>query len=166
MLATPMIVIPTANASELDDPTIFAIFDEVNTVDIWTARLAARKGHSDEVRALGRQVASDHEAVQQMARDLAKKLGVVPAPPANDEMAQDHAKTVAMLQAKSGRAFDRAYLQHESKFHASAIETVKNTLLPALKNEKFKALILKVAPGFESHLAMTTALAKKLGYSK
>ena len=157
--------IPHVHASKLDDATIFAIFDQVNTVDIWTARLAAQKGHSSKVRELGRKVASDHEAVQQMARDLAKKLGIVPTPPHNDNTANDLAQTITMLQNKSGTEFDKAYLLHESKFHANAIDTVKSTLLPALKNEEFKELILTVAPGFEHHLHMTTSLAKELGYS-
>jgi len=158
--------IPNIHASQLDDATIFAIFDEVNTVDIWTARLAAQKGHSKKVRELGRKVASDHEAVQQMTRDLAKKLGIVPTPPPNDNTANDLAQTITMLQSKSGTEFDKAYLLHESKFHANAISAVKNTLLPALKNDEFKELILTVAPGFEHHLHMTTSLAKELGYNK
>ncbi|NOY63292.1 MAG: DUF4142 domain-containing protein [Gammaproteobacteria bacterium] len=168
LLMTAMLILcaPVVAANSLDDSTIFAIFDEVNTVDIWTARLAAQKGHSEEVRALGRQVASDHEAVQQMARELVSKLGIVPTPPVNDKAAQEHAKTIAMLQNRSGSDFDRAYLLHEVKFHAGAIDAVKTVLLPALKNEAFRALILKVAPGFESHLAMTKALAKKMGYSQ
>lgn len=166
MAAVLMMTLPAANAGNLDDPTIFAIFDEVNTADIWTARLAATKGHSDEVRALGRKVAGDHEAVQRMARDLARKLDVVPTPPNNDATAQNHAETVALLQAKSGADFDRAYLLHETEFHANAIEAVKNTLLPAIKNEEFRALVLKVAPGFEGHLKMTKELTQKLGYGK
>lgn len=75
----------------MDDATLFAIFDEVNTMDIWTARLAAKKGHSKEVRELGKTVATDHEGVQQMTRDIAKKSQIVPTPPDNDKNAHDHA---------------------------------------------------------------------------
>ena len=62
--------------TKLDDATIFAIFDQANVVDIWTGRLGLKQGHTEEVRALARMVATDHEAVQQLGRDLAKKLGV------------------------------------------------------------------------------------------
>jgi len=148
----------------LDDATVIAIFDEVNTMDIWTARLAAQKGSTEEIRALGRKVAADHEAVQSMARALADKLGIVPTPPASDKSALQLSTTIAMLSSKSGKNFDRAYLLHEAEFHANAINAVKTVLLPALKNEEFKALIQKVAPGFGGHLKATREMAIKLGY--
>src|SRR6185369_5419209 len=74
----------TVAAGTLDDATILAVFDQANAVDIFTGRLGAKQGSSEEVRALGRMVATDHVAVQQMGRDLARKLQVMPTPPDND----------------------------------------------------------------------------------
>ena len=153
-----------AVANTLDDATIFAIFDEVNAADIWTARLGAKKCQAPEVCELARSVASDHEQVQQMMRDLARKLAITPMPPDIDSNAQDHAKAITLLQAKSGAEFDRAYLLHEIEFHTAAINAVKQTLLPKIHNEEFKALVQKVLPGFEHHLAETAEIAHKLGY--
>ncbi|MBI3478464.1 MAG: DUF4142 domain-containing protein [Acidobacteria bacterium] len=158
----PAAAMPAAHA--LDDAEIFAIFDEVNAADIWAARLGAKKGHSAEVRELARSVVSDHEQAQQMMRDLARKLGVTPIPPDNDNTAQDHAQTIALLQEKSGADFDRAYLQHEVEFHSAAVKAVKETLLPAIRNQEFRTLVQGVLPGFEHHLAETTETARKLGY--
>jgi len=149
--------------SKLDDATIFAIFDEANAVDIWIGRLGAKYGHSDDVRMLGKMVATEHEAVQQMGRDIAKKLGIVPTPPANDQSAKNLAETVSMLQSKSGREFDTVYLRHEVKFHQSVIDAIKKTLLPAISDAEFRALVEKLIPGFEHHLAETKAMADKLG---
>jgi len=148
----------------LDDAQIFAIFDEVNAADIWTARLGAKKGHSAEVRELARSVASDHEQVQQMMRDLARKLGITPVPPEHDSTSQDHAQTITLLQDKSGVDFDRAYLLHEIEFHNAAVNAVKQTLLPTIRNQEFRTLVQTVLPGFEHHLAETTETARKLGY--
>lgn len=148
--------------AKLDDATIFAIFDETNTADVWAGRIAVRQAHTEDVRELGKMVARDHEAVQQMWRDLAKKLGIIPAPPQNDATAEKLAKTVALLQSKSGVEFDKIYLQHEIVFHQSVIDAIKGTLLPAIKNEKFRALVRQALPGFEQHLAETRAVAEKL----
>ncbi len=150
-------------ATTLDDATLFAIFDQANGADIWTGRLGVKYGHSAEVRELGKMVATDHVAVQQMGRDLAKKLGIIPVPPDNDTSAEKLAETVEMLQSKSGVEFDRAYLHHEILFHQSVINAINTTLLPAVKNDEFKKLIKKVLPGFEHHLAATKAVAEKLG---
>ena len=154
----------SAAAHTLDDATIFAIFDEVNAADIWTAHLGAKKCHAPEVCELARSVASDHEQVQQMMRDLARKLAITPMPPDIDSNAQDHAKAIMLLQAKSGAEFDRAYLLHEIEFHTAAINAVRQSLLPKIQNEEFKALVQKVLPGFEHHLAETTEIAHQLGY--
>ena len=137
-------------AEKLDDATIFAIFEQANATDIWVGRLGLKHGHSQEVRALAEMVVADHEAVQQMGRDLAKKLGVVPIPPDNDSSASDQARVVALLQSKSGAAFDTAYLQHEIVFHQSVINAVRDTLLPAIQNDEFKALVEKELPGLST----------------
>jgi putative membrane protein len=155
---------PDSSAHKSDDATIFAIFDEVNSADIATARLGLKKAQSPKVRALARMVASDHEQVQQMARDLARKLSVVPAPPDNDKSPDELARTLAGLQEKSGTDFDRSYLLHEIEFHRSAIEAVKTKLLPAIQNEEFKTLVRNVLPGLEHHLAETEEVARSLDY--
>ena len=150
-------------ATKLDDATIFAIFDETNTTDVWAGRIAVKKAHSEDVRELGKMVATDHEGVQQAWRDLAKKLGIIPAPPESDTRAEKLAKMVALLQSKSGAEFDKVYLQHEMEFHQSVIDAIKGTLLPAINNEQFRALVTEALPAFEMHLAHTKMVAKKLG---
>ncbi len=156
----------SVQAAALDDATIFAIFDEANTTDVWIGRIAVKQAHSEAVRALGKMVVTDHEAVQQSWRGLAKKLGIIPTPPSADSSAANLAKTVTLLQSKSGAAFDKVYLQHEIAFHQSVIDAVKNSLLPAIKNEEFKELVIQALPAFEHHLAETKAVAKKLGIEK
>ena len=149
--------------SELDDPTIAAIFDAANTADIETGRLAAERGQSKEVREFGAMLARDHQQVRQLGRDLAAKLGVTPTPPKDDAGAKAHAQAMASLRAKSGAEFDRAFLQHEAAFHKSVIDAVQSTLLPAVKNEELKALVVKVAPAFQAHMLAAQNLEKQLG---
>jgi putative membrane protein len=147
----------------LDDRQILAVFDEVNTANIWAARLALSRAHSPEVRELAQMVIADHKAVQQMARDLARKLHIVAIPPSGDANAAALAQTVAMLQSSSGADFDRAYVEHELQFHRSAIDAVKQTLLPAARSAELKGLLTKVLPGFTHHLAETQKAAGVLG---
>lgn len=161
--AVAIITTPTRAAAALDDATILAIFDQANGADVLTGRLGAKYGASEDVRALGRMVASDHMAVQQMGRDLAIKLKIVPTPPDGDTSAMEHAKTIALLQSKKGADFDKAYLQYEVAFHQSVVDAIKTTLLPAVKNDELRNLFKTVLPGFEQHLAATRAAAKKLG---
>jgi len=141
-------------APALDDATIVAIFDNANTVDIETGKLAAKRGHSNAVRQFGTMLARDHEMVRQQGRDLAKKLGVTPTPPPGDQSAQDQAAVIRRLSGLHGAEFDRAFLQREVQFHKDVIAAIETTLLPAIKNEELRALVVKVAPAFQAHLAM------------
>jgi putative membrane protein len=160
----PMTV-ASAQSAKLDDPTIIAIFDAANTWDIETGALAAKKGTTKEVRDFGAMLERDHNVVRQQGRDLAAKLGVHPTPPKDFAMAKDHAAAVAKLEATSGKAFDRAFLQHEVAFHKAVLDAVKSTLLPALQNPEARALVTKVAPAFEAHMLAAQNLLDKQGTS-
>ena len=151
-----------APAPALDDPTIVAIFDNANSFDIETGKVAAKRGQSNEVRQFGAMLARDHDMVRQQGRDLAKKLGVTPIPPAGDQTARYQAATLHRLGSLRGAEFDRAFLEHEVAFHKDVIAAIKSTLLPAIKNEELKALVVKVTPSFQAHLVMAENLGKRL----
>ena len=151
----------TAKSAALDDATIVAIFDAANTWDIETGALAAKKGTTQDVRDFGKMLERDHKMVRQQGRDLAKKLSVTPTPPKDFAMAKDHEAALAKLQSASGKAFDRAFLEHEVAFHKAVIEAVTSTLLPALHNQEVKELVTKVAPAFQAHMVGAQNLLDK-----
>jgi putative membrane protein len=161
LLAAELFASPRTT-SQLDDPTIVAIFDAANTADIETGTLAAERGHSKEVRDFGAMLVRDHVQVRQLGRDLAQKLRVTPTPPAEDPAAAAHAQAMASLRSKTGAEFDRAFLQHEAAFHKSVIEAVQTTLLPAIKNDELRALVEKVAPAFQAHMLAAQNLERQL----
>lgn len=150
-------------SSSLDDPTIVAIFDAANTFDIETGQLALKQSHTQAVRDLATQFMHDHTAVRQQGRDLAKKLGVKPTPPAALALADDHKKAVADLKTKSGAEFDKAYIDHEVAYHQAVLDAINQTLLPAIQNAELKAFVEKVGPAFLGHLEAAKQLQKKLG---
>ena len=152
---------PAGPDAKLDDPTIIAIFDAANTWDIETGAIAEKKGTTKEVREFGAMLVHDHTVVRQQGRDLAKKLGVHPTPPKDFAMAKDHEAALKALHAANGKAFDRAFLEHEVAFHKAVIDAVTTTLLPALQNAEARALVTKVAPAFQAHQAAAQNLLDK-----
>lgn len=149
----------------LDDPTIVAIFDAANTFDIETSGLALARSHTKAVRDLATQFVNDHTAVRQQGRDLAKKLGVTPTPPAKLDLIDAHKKAMADLRTKSGAEFDKAYAETEVAYHQAVIDAIDQTLLPAIQNPELKALVEKVAPAFQAHLLAAKQLQKTVGSS-
>ena len=150
------------SAPALDDATIVAIFDAANSADIETGELAAERGSTKAVRDFGAMLARDHRAVRQQGRDLAQRLGVAPTPPANDPSARAHAEAMATLRSKQGAEFDRAFLEHEVEFHQNLIDAIQGTLLPAIRNQELRDLVVKVAPAFQAHRDMAANLRQKV----
>ena len=156
--------IPVKN-SELTDSSIVAIYNQVNGFDIEIGKLAHEKGHSPQVRELGKMVMNDHQAVKQSTVDVAIAQGVRPVLPIERAKAiTEHKITYDQLSELSGEKFDKAYLLHEIDFHTNAINAVETTLIPGTKNPKLKNLMEEILPGFKHHLAETKRIAVKLGY--
>ena len=160
-------VIPEMSSSEptpaLNDPTIVAIFDAANTADMEAGQLAAERGTTKEVRDFGAMLVHDHRMVRQQGRDLAAQLGVTPTPPADDASAMAHADAMSTLRSKTGVEFDKAFLNHEVRFHEDVINTVRRTLLPAIQSGELEAFVVQVVPAFDAHRIAAANLREKLG---
>jgi putative membrane protein len=168
LVATALVVSAAASASAqakpaaLDDATIVAIFDAANTWDMETGALAVKKGSTQAVRDFGKQLTGDHTTVRQQGRDLAAHLHVTPTPPKDFAMAADHQAAVKKLSGLDGKAFDRAFLEHEVAFHKAVLDAVTTTLLPALKNEDVRKLVTTVAPAFNAHMVAAQNLLDRM----
>jgi len=68
------------------------------------------------------------------------------------------------LNSTSGKAFDRAYLEHEVSYHKAVIDAIKGTLLPATQNAELRDLQVKVAPAFEAHMLAAQRLLDGMGH--
>ena len=146
----------------LDDATIVAIFDATNTADIETGKLGAERATGKDVKNFGAMLGTVHTAVRQQGRDLAKKLGVTPTPPKDDQGAKDHAAAMAKLRAVNSVAFDRAFLEHEQAYHAAVIAALNGTLVPGIQNAELKKFVVSLLPAFEAHRQAAENLLKQL----
>lgn len=150
-------------AAALDDATIVAIFDAANTWDIETSQVALKKSRNKDIRGFAQMMVHDHRAVRQIGRDLAKKLKVTPTPPGKDfALYQDHVAIMKQLRRLKGKAFDKAYIDHEASYHQAVIDAVTNTLLPATQNAELKNLETTVAPNFVAHLQAAKSVQEKV----
>jgi Predicted outer membrane protein len=103
-----------APAPALTDANIVYILDKANMLDSAGGAIAATKGTSADVRTFGKDMMRDHHALRKQGADLAKKLGVTPAAPANDDSQAQYDKTMALYNgAAKGKDFDKAYIDNE-----------------------------------------------------
>src|SRR5690606_8468692 len=103
----------------------------------------------------------DHSATITAASKLATKLKVTPKDNAVSKSLVDQANsTKKSLNAKSGKAFNKAYIDNEVAYHTAVISAVETILIPQTQNAELKALLESAVPIFKAHLDHAIMLQK------
>ena len=146
------------------DPQIAQIVVTANQVDIDAGKLAEKQAKSKDVRAFGKQMVTDHTAVNKSATELVTKLKVKPEPSdTSKSLKKGGDENMAKLKKLKGAEFDKAYVDNEVTYHQAVIDAVDKTLIPSAKNAELKALLEKVRPALVQHLEHAKHLQSQLG---
>lgn len=146
-----------------NDSQIAAIVVTANQVDIDAGKLAKSRSKSKQVREFAQLMITDHTGVNKAATDLVTRLGVTPEPSDTSRSLQKGGDdNRANLKTLNGAAFDKAYVDHEVLYHQAVIGAMDGTLIPSAQNPELKALLVKVRPAFEAHLAHAKELQAAL----
>jgi len=136
------------------DPQIAAIVVTANQVDVDAGKLAESQSKNQEVKSFARQMVTDHTGVNKSATALVTRLNVTPEDNATSASLQSGGEAnIEHLKTLKGAAFDRAYIDNEVTYHQNVLDAIDHTLIPSAKNAELKALLVKVRPAFEAHLA-------------
>ena len=164
VLAGLLIAPAFAFAQAPNDAQIAHIVVTANQVDIDAGKLAQKQAKSAEVKAFGKQMVTDHTAVNKQATDLAKKLGVKPEDnPTSQSLKSGGDAHVKKLKTLKGADFDKAYVDQEVTYHQAVLDAIDKTLVPNAKNAELKTLIEKVRPAIDGHLQHAKMVQAKLG---
>ncbi len=145
----------TSNAQtpKLADDEIASVAVVANKGDIGFARIAQKKSKNAEILKFAKTMASDHQAVIDQAVALVTRLKVTPKDNAvSKKMVADNAKTEKMLNSKSAKDFDKAYIDNEVAYHKAVINAVETILIPQAQNAELKGLLQQVVPTLKTHL--------------
>lgn len=149
---------------DLNDAEIAHIVVTANDVDIEAGNVAKKKAKHEDVHGYAHRMISEHTDVNQQAKDLVKKLGVTPKDnPISQSLKEDGKKNLDKLKDLSGKEFDKAYIDAEITLHQQVIDVADNKLVPSVKNEELKALLVKVRPSLVSHLEHAQKIKGTLG---
>ena len=146
----------------LTDANIVYILDQANAGDSAMGSLASTKGTDAEVKAFGRLMMGEHHALRLAGENLAKKLSVTPtAPPADDSFAMMKATADSLNAQAKGKAWDKAYIDHEVMYHQAVLDKATQAL-QAAQNAELKTLIEGAAPIIQKHLDRAKQIQTKL----
>jgi putative membrane protein len=162
--AQPEETVAQAAGSKPTDAQIVAILTAANDADIAGGQQAEKMASSADVQGFGKEMVSDHTALNQRGSALAAKLGVTPEE--NDtskKLREDGQKAAEKRQSLTGAAYDKQYLDDEIAFHLAVLQAIDQTLLPSAQNPELKALITEARPQIAAHLEHARTLRANLG---
>lgn len=148
----------TANArpdAGPNDAQIAHIAYTAGVLDIEAAKQAEQKTQNPEIKAFAEEMLRDHQAVNDQALALVKKLNVTPED--NDTskaLSQQAQAKKEELEKLNGAEFDKAYVDNEVAYHQTVNAALKNTLIPSSHNRELKQFLstgLKLFTGHQQH---------------
>ncbi|MFL5788985.1 MAG: DUF4142 domain-containing protein [Flavisolibacter sp.] len=146
---------------KLSDAEIASVAVVANQIDINYAQIAKQKSRDSAVIKFAETMDRDHKAVIAQAVALVKKLGITPQDNAvSKSLLVDAEKTKKILRSKSGKAFNKAYIDNEVAYHKAVISAVDGLLIPQSKNQELKGLLQNVLPALKAHLMHAEMLQK------
>jgi putative membrane protein len=153
---------PSTTPATWTDANIFALLDEANVADSAAGALATTKGTGSAVRDFGRRMTRDHHNLRAQGQALAKRLKIIPTPPADDNLVSDSQKNLDNLNSTAkGKDFDKAYIDSEVETHKRVLELATKGMEQAVSTE-LKNLIQKAAPVIRGHLDLVQSIQKNL----
>lgn len=152
-----------AQAQKPNDAQIAHIAYTAGVLDINAAKQALAKSGNAEVKAFASEMVRDHQAVNDKALALVKKLNVTPEDNATSQaLSKAAAAKLAELGKLSGAAYDRAYVANEVAYHKTVNGALKDTLIPDSQNPELKSLLQTGLSLFTAHQQHAEHLAMGL----
>ena len=160
LVSSPAVAVADGGPS---DAEIAHIAYTAGQIDIAAAKQALAKSSTAEVREFAETMLRDHQAVEDKALALVKKLRVIPTDNATSiALARQARETHAKLGALDGAQFDRAYVDNEVAFHRTVNGALSSTLIPSADNGELKSLLQTGASLFGQHQAHAEHLAASM----
>jgi putative membrane protein len=139
---------PAASALNPTDAQIVKDMAMANMAEVELGKLAQSKSQSADVKAFAQQMIDDHGKALADVKTLAQNKGVT-LPAALDSK---HQKAADKLGAKSGEAFDKAYMAQAGVADHKTVHAKLEKDAKRAKDEDVKALASKMLPTVAQHL--------------
>jgi putative membrane protein len=150
----PSAALAAAAQANQQDQTFLRKAHQSNLAEIQAGRLAQQKAASASVRDMGARLVRDHTRLDSRLRPVADQLGVNLPDRPNAMQRQ----VAAQLSAKSGAAFDRAWVAAMIVGHRQALADGQAELRSG-SSDRVRSLARSAAPVIQGHLTMLQQIA-------
>lgn len=150
--------------AKLDDLEVAHAAYVAGNIDIRNAHLALALSDDPKVRDFATLMIRDHEAVNQAALDLLKKLKAEPKDNAfSQSLLKGAEENLAKMAKLSGHEFDRTYAANELSYHHTVNHVVGDAFIPNVENAELKTLLGSALDTFKAHEQHAAEMVKEIG---
>lgn len=136
----------STNATRLTETEFMVRAANSDLFEIQTGRLAAGKGMTAEVRALGQHLVTDHTASSTELKALAAQKNIT----LPDSLSVDKRTIRVRLAAETGKTFDQDFATTQIAAHDEAISLYQQAS-SELQDPEIKAFATKILPNLQMH---------------
>ena len=142
-----------ATSAAVSDPQIAQIALSASSGDSARGKLAETKATNAQVKSFAKEMVTDHTMLNKKAVELANKLNVTPAEsPADSDLVKKVGDMTNDLQGKTGKDFDKTYMDQEVQIHQRVLDDLDKTLIPTAQNADLKKLLTTARGVVDGHL--------------
>lgn len=126
----------------------------IQSYELQAGELAQEKGKQASVTTLAAQLEKDQKDLGQALSNFEKRAKVTPeASPARNSLERTWQTRIDSLKKlKKGSEFDRAFLDHEIKFHQEALQLLQTGGRQAAQDPELKKVLMRAEAEMKTHL--------------
>lgn len=152
----------TGAATNMSDANILAQLSEADSAEITEAKYVMSHTKNSQVKSFASMMIADHSRMMREKQQLASKLNITPAPPANDNVPGTLQSEMNSLQsAPNAQAMDSLYVAAAVQDHEQDLNEVKS-LETTAQSAELKEALKKAEPIVAKHLDHAKMMQDKM----
>lgn len=146
----------------LSDAEVLGVAIAANDGEVQMAELALKKANAIDVKQFAGMMKAMHQKALQGDKKLETKTKIQAAESdVSAYLKSDADKVLAELRDKSGKDFDRAYIDAQVKAHKDVLTAIDNRLVPSAENGEVKAMLGEMRRTVADHLTKAEGIQSK-----
>jgi putative membrane protein len=148
--------------TQMSDANIIAELSEADSAEITEAKYVMSHSKNAQVKSFASMMIADHSKMMKEKQQLASKLKIAPAPPANDNVPSTMQSEMSALQGASNpQAMDSLYVATAVQDHQNDLNEVKDMETKA-QSPELKDALQKAEPVIQKHLDHAKMMSDKM----
>lgn len=141
---------------------VVAVLNTIDQTEAEAGELGKQKGASPNVRSFASRLAHEHRTSIVDRQHLAEKINIQPKKPSLASALEDmQEESKRLLEQKSGRDFDEAYIQEQISIHQQMVGLIQDAE-DSMDDPALRQHLRYIRPDLLSHLSAARAVDRQL----